>query len=40
VAEHAPQKLYKKNKGLTKLSHSQLHDFAATRGLSRTKRSK
>ncbi len=31
IAEHAPSKLYARNKGLTKMSHSQLHDFAATK---------
>ena len=31
IAEHAPGKLYARNKGLTKMSHSQLHDFAATK---------
>jgi len=31
IAEHAPDKLYARNKGLTKMSHSQLHDFAATK---------
>ena len=30
IAEHEPSKLYARNKGLTKMSHSQLHDFAAT----------
>lgn len=30
IAEHEPDKLYAKNKGLLKMSHSQLHDFAAT----------
>ena len=30
IAEHAPDKLYDKNKSLLKLSHQQLHDFAAT----------
>jgi hypothetical protein len=30
IAEHAPEKLYDRNKGLAKMSHSQLHDFAAT----------
>lgn len=29
IAEHAPSKLYARNKGLTKMSHSQLHDFAS-----------
>jgi hypothetical protein len=31
IAEHAPDKLYSKNKGLLKMSHTQLHDFAATK---------
>jgi hypothetical protein len=30
VAEHAPEKLYPRNKGLLDMSKSQLHDFAAT----------
>lgn len=30
IAEHDPKKLYKKNKGLLKMSHEQLHDFAST----------
>jgi len=30
IAEHAPSKLNKKNKGLTKMSKKQLHEFAAT----------
>lgn len=30
IAEHHPDKLYAKNKGLLKMSHQQLHDFAAT----------
>lgn len=34
IAEHAPEKLYKKNRGALKMSKSQLHDFAATKGLS------
>ena len=29
IAEHAPEKLYARNKGLTKMTHSQLHDFAS-----------
>lgn len=28
IAEHEPNKLYKKNRGLLKMSHEQLHDFA------------
>jgi hypothetical protein len=30
IAEHEPGKLYARNKGLLQMSHSQLHDFAAT----------
>jgi len=30
IAEHAPEKLHAKNKGLLKMSHKQLHDFAST----------
>jgi hypothetical protein len=28
IAEHEPDKLYKKNRGMLKMSHEQLHDFA------------
>jgi hypothetical protein len=31
IAEHEPNKLSKKNKGLLKMTKSQLHDFAATK---------
>jgi hypothetical protein len=31
IAEHDPEKLQSKNKGLLKMSHTQLHDFAATK---------
>ena len=31
IAEHAPEKLYKRNRGLRKMSHVQLEDFASTR---------
>ena len=31
LAEHHPSKVYSKNKGLLKMSKSQLHDFAATK---------
>jgi len=31
IAEHAPSKLYKKNKGLEKMSKKDLHDFASTK---------
>jgi hypothetical protein len=30
IAEHHPEKLKKKNRGLLKMSHKELHDFAAT----------
>jgi len=30
IAEHHPEKLYARNRGLLKMSHQQLHDFAAT----------
>ena len=30
IAEHAPGKLYKRNRGLLSMTHEQLHDFAAT----------
>jgi hypothetical protein len=30
IAEHAPEKLYSRNKGLKKMSKKQLHDFAST----------
>jgi hypothetical protein len=30
IAEHQPQKLYKRNRSLLKMSHQQLHDFAST----------
>lgn len=30
IAEHHPDKLNKKNKGLLKMSHKQLHEFAST----------
>jgi hypothetical protein len=30
IAEHNPGKLYKRNRGLLKMGHKDLHDFAAT----------
>jgi hypothetical protein len=33
IAEHHPEKLHKENKGMLKMSHQQLHDFASTKGL-------
>jgi len=31
IAEHHPEKLYKRNKGMKKMSKSQLSDFASTK---------
>jgi len=31
IAEHQPSKLYKRNKGLLKMTKKQLHDFASTK---------
>ncbi len=33
IAEHTPNKLFAKNRGLLKMSKKQLHDFASTKGL-------
>ena len=33
IAEHHPSEVYSKNRGVLKMSHQQLHDFAATKGL-------
>ena len=30
IAEHEPEKLNPENRGLLKMSHKQLHDFAST----------
>lgn len=32
IAEHAPSKLYKKNRKVLKISNSQLSDYASTSG--------
>lgn len=31
IAEHDPEKLYARNKGMAKMSKAQLHDFAKKR---------
>ena len=31
IAEHHPEELYKRNRGLLKMSKSKLHDFAITK---------
>ena len=33
IAEHHPSALHKENRGVLSMSHQQLHDFAATKGL-------
>jgi len=38
IAEHAPQKLHASNRGMLKMSKSQLHDFASTKGLGKSSR--
>jgi len=38
IAEHEPEKLYKRNKGMAKMTHQQLHDYAATKGLKKKKK--
>lgn len=30
IAEHHPEKLYKRNRGVAKMGKARLHDFAAT----------
>jgi len=31
IAEHHPEKLYKRNRGLLKMTHKQQHEFASTK---------
>ncbi len=42
IAEHHPEKLYKRNRALLRMTHQQLHDFAATptKGLPEKKQEK
>ncbi len=39
IAEHEPGKVYKRNRGMLKMSKAQLHDYASTpeKGLPRKK---
>ncbi len=30
IAEHEPEKLYKRNRGMLNMSHEQLHEFASS----------
>ena len=39
IAEHAPEKLYARNRGMKTMSKGQLHEFAATREKRLPKRS-
>jgi hypothetical protein len=36
IAEHHPSKLFARNRGVLKMSHSQLHDYASTKGLKKS----
>ena len=38
IAEHEPGKLYKRNRSVLTMSKSQLHDYAATKGLKKKKK--
>lgn len=40
IAEHEPSKLNAKNKGMLKMSHEQLHDFASSVDPSEKKKKK
>jgi hypothetical protein len=42
IAEHHPEKLYKRNRSLLKMTHEDLHDYASTpeKGLPHHKRKK
>lgn len=31
IAEHSPEKVKAKNRGILKMTHKQLHEFAATK---------
>jgi hypothetical protein len=36
IAEHHPEQVRPENRGVLKMSHQQLHDFASTKGLKRS----
>jgi hypothetical protein len=38
IAEHHPEQLYKKNRGILNMTHQQMHDFASTTGLTKDQR--
>lgn len=40
IAEHAPSKLLKRNRGLLSMSKPQLHEFAATKTAGLPKKAK
>ena len=37
IAEHAPGKLYARNRGMLSMSKKELHKFASTKGLGKRK---
>lgn len=39
IAEHHPEKLYKRNRGVLSMSHQELHDYASTKGMKKKKKS-
>ncbi len=40
IAEHHPEKLYKRNKEVAKMSKTQLHEYASTKEKSLPKKKK
>jgi len=38
IAEHEPDKLFEKNKGVLDMTQGQLHDFAATKNIPKKKK--
>lgn len=37
IAEHHPEKLYKRNRSVLTMTKKQLHEFASTKGLKKKK---
>lgn len=40
IAEHEPEKLYDKNRGVLGMTQEQLHDFASTKNAPKKKKAK
>jgi hypothetical protein len=38
IAEHHPEKLYKRNRSLLKMSKEQLHEYAEAKGMGKKKK--